>query len=163
MTNRTPAGRSADASGAASGQKRQRPPAELIVIVVLTYVAGFIAIGVGILFILLRYAVDNGLLGGSFAVTLTGAIVILFGLFVIALASALTRGKHYARVLLTVAMVVEFVLAVVSLIIDGTSYWFEIVLMAVAVLTTVVLWVGRTGRYFDHITERDAASRNTGL
>ena len=142
---------------------RHRPPAELIVVVVLTYIAGFLAIGVGILFILLRYVVDNGMFGGSFGVTLIGAVVILLGLFIIALASALTRGKHYARVLTTIAMAAEFALAVIALVVDATSYWFEIALMAAAVLTTVVLWVGRGGRYFAHISAQDAARRQTGL
>ncbi|GAB3615187.1 hypothetical protein [Humibacter ginsengisoli] len=142
---------------------RHRPPAELIAVVVLTYIAGFLAIGVGILFILLRYVVDNGMFGGSFGVTLIGAVVILLGLFIIAMASALTRGKHYARVLTTIAMAAEFALAIVALVVDATSYWFEIALMAVAVLTTVVLWVGRGGRYFAHISAQDAARRQTGL
>ena len=127
---------------------RHRPPAELIAVVVLTYIAGFLAIGVGILFILLRYVVDNGMFGGWFGV---------------ALASALTRGKHYARVLTTIAMAAEFALAVIALVVDATSYWFEIALMAAAVLTTVVLWVGRGGRYFAHISAQDAARRQTGL
>ena len=112
---------------------------------------------------LLRYVVDNGMFGGSFGVTLIGAVVILLGLFIIALASALTRGKHYARVLTTIAMAAEFALAVIALVVDATSYWFEIALMAAAVLTTVVLWVGRGGRYFAHISAQDAARRQTGL
>jgi cation transport ATPase len=138
--------------------RRRRPPAELIVVVVLTYIAGFLAIGVGILFILLRYVADNGLFGGAFAVTLIGAVSILLGLFAIALASATARGKHYARVLITIAMAAEFVLAVAALITDASSYWFEVALMLVAVLTTVVLWTGRGRRYFAHIREHDAAT-----
>lgn len=132
-------------------------------VVVLTYLAGFVAIGLGILFILLRYAAQNGLFGGEFTVTLIGAIVVLGGLFIIAMASALRRGKHYARVLTTVAMAVEFALAVVSLIVDPDSYWLELVMMAVAVLVTIVLWLGRSGRYFAHISAQDAAARRTGL
>lgn len=146
-----------------AGQRRHRPPVELIVVVVLAYISGFLAIGVGILFILLRYVAGNGMFGGSFGVTLIGAIVILLGLFVIALASALRRGKHYARVLTTIAMAAEFVLALAALIVEASSYWFEVALMVVAVLTTVVLWVGRGGRYFAHISQQDAASRHTGM
>jgi cation transport ATPase len=160
MTTGTPAN---EPSRSAAPAKGRRPPAELIVVVVLTYIAGFLAIGLGILFILLRYVVDNGMFGGSFGVTLIGAVVILLGLFVIALASALRRGKHYARVLTTIAMAAEFVLAVTALIIDASSYWFEIALMIVAVLTVAVLWVGRGGRYFAHISEQDAAARRTGM
>jgi len=162
MTTGTPAKEPAHVHRSES-PPRHRPPAELIVVVVLTYVAGFLAIGVGILFVLLRYVVDNGMFGGSFGVTLIGAVVILLGLFVIALASALTRGKHYARVLTTIAVGVEFVLALVALVIDASSYWFEVAIMALAVLIAVVLWVGRSGRYFTQISERDAARRNTGL
>lgn len=143
-------------------RRRRRPPAELVAIVVLTYVAGFVAIGTGIVFILLRYVVDSGTLGGSFGVTLIGAIVILFGLFIIAMASALARGKHYARVLTTIAMAAEFASGVASLVVGGSSYWWAITLMAVAVLVTVVLWAGRGGRYFAHISELDAAGRRTG-
>ena len=104
MTTGRPAN---EPSRSAAPAKGRRPPAELIVVVVLTYIAGFLAIGLGILFILLRYVVDNGMFGGSFGVTLIGAVVILLGLFVIALASALRRGKHYARVLTTIAMAAE--------------------------------------------------------
>jgi len=139
--------------------RRRRPPAELILVVVITYVAGFVAIGVGILFILLRYVADNGLLGGESTVTLIGAIVILLGFFILAMASALARGKHYARVLTTIAMAVEFLLAVVALVIDPSAFWFELALMAVTVLITLVLWFGRTGRYFTQISELDAAAR----
>ena len=146
-----------------SPRRRHKPPAELIVIVVLTYVAGFLSIGVGIVFILLRYVADIGQLGGEFGVTLIGAGVILFGLFIIALASALGRGKHYARVLLTVALGVETVLAVLSLIIDAASAWFEIVLIVISVLIVLALWLGRPRSYFAHVSERDAAARNTGM
>lgn len=168
MTTGTPASspsphESANDPGGTSGRAHRRPPAELIVVVVLTYLAGFVAIGVGILFILLRYVVDNGLLGGEFGVTLIGAIVILGGLFIIAMASALTRGKHYARVLTTIAMAVEFALAVVSLVIDATSYWLEAAMMVIAVLVVLVLWLGRSGRYFAHISAMDAAARRTGM
>lgn len=141
-------------------EPRHRPPAELIVVVVLTYIAGFLAIGMGILFVLLRYVAENGLFGGAFAVTLIGAVAILLGLFAIALASATARGKHYARVLITVAMAAEFGVAVTALVIDATSYWFEVALMVVAVLTVVVLWTGRVHRYFAHIRQRDAATRH---
>jgi cation transport ATPase len=161
MTSGTPA--NGPRRHPAASARRRRPPAELIAVVVLTYIAGFLAIGLGLVFILLRYVVDNGMLGGSFGVTLIGAVVILLGLFIIALASALRRGKHYARVLTTIAMAAEFALAVAALVIDVSSYWFEITLMVVAVLTVVVLWVGRGGRYFAHISEQDAAARRTGM
>lgn len=156
MTSGTPA----PVPSAPDGRRsRRRPPAELIIVVVLTYIAGFLAIGVGILLVLLRYVADNGMFGGPFGVTLIGAIVILLGLFVIAMASALTRGKHYARILTTIAMAAEVVLAIVSLIIDASAPWFEIALIVVAVLTTLVLWVGRGGRYFAHVSAQDAVRR----
>jgi hypothetical protein len=166
MTTGTPASGSSPHPSAPTGEtgtRRHRPPAELIFVVVLTYLAGFVAIGMGIVFILLRYVVDNGLFGGEFGVTLVGAIVILGGLFAIAMASALTRGKHYARVLTTIVMAVEFALAVVLLVIDAASYWVEIVMMVVAVLVVAVLWLGRSGRYFAHISAQDAAARRTGI
>lgn len=131
--------------------------------VVLVYAAGFVSIGVGILLILVRYVANIPMLGGVFGVTLIGAFVILFGLFVLALASAINRGKHYARVLITIAMAVEFVLALATLIVDADSVWPQVVLMLVAVLVVLVLWLGRTGRYFAHISEKDAAARRTGL
>ena len=142
-----------------SPRRRHKPPAELIVIVVLTYAAGFLSIGVGILFILLRYVADIASLGGQFGVTLIGAGVILFGLFIIALASALGRGKHYARVLLTIALAAETALAVVSLIVDADSVWFEVLLIVVSVLIVLALWLGRPRGYFAHVGDRDAARK----
>jgi len=147
----------------ANPHRRHKPPAELILVVVLTYVAGVLSIGVGILFILLRYVADIATLGGQFGVTLIGAGVILFGLFIIALASALSRGKHYARVGLTIALGVETALAVISLIVDADSVWFEVLLIVVSVLIVLALWVGRPRAYFAHVSERDAAARKTGM
>ena len=151
------------ASPAPKARRRHKPPTELIVIVVFTYVAGFLSIGVGLLFILLRYVTDIPSLGGQFGVTLIGAGVILLGLFILALASALSRGKHYARVLLTVALGIQLVLAVASLIVDADYVWPEVLLIVVSVLIILALWLGRPREYFAHVSEREAEARKTGL
>jgi hypothetical protein len=146
---------------AGSPGPRRRPPLELIAVAVLTYIAGFLSVGAGILLILARYVTDIRALGGPFGVTLLGSFVVLFGLFVIAIASALTRGKHYARVATTIALAVEIVLAVVVLLGGDVSLWEGLALIVVAVLILVVLWLGRTHRYFLRMRHRDAAARRS--
>ena len=79
------------------GIERPRPPKRVIVVVVLTYIAGILDIIAGVLLILLRYDDAVRASGGAFPITLLGTGMILIGLLTVAMASGLTRGRNIAR------------------------------------------------------------------
>lgn len=130
---------------------RPRPPARVIVIVVLTYIAGLLDIGAGILLILLRYdqAVRDD--GAAYDITLWGAAMILLGLLTIAMASGLTRGRNTARIFVTALMGVSVLFSVVDLVAspaDASSWWSFAIGGVIAALVILALWAGRSAEFF---------------
>ncbi|MFJ3394603.1 hypothetical protein [Leifsonia aquatica] len=125
----------------------ERPPAELIVAIVLSYVVGIGQIAAGIVLMFVRYA--DGLDGTErFVVTLVGALTMLLGLLVVSLASGLGRARRDARVLLTVLMSVSAALGVYVLITSPGDLWFRLIDVVVTVAVIAVLWTGRVARFF---------------
>lgn len=125
----------------------ERPPAELVVAIVLSYVVGIGQILVGIALVFVRYLPD---LDGSerFIVTMVGALTMLLGLLVVSLASGLGRARRDARVLLTVLMSASIALGVTVLIVAPDDVWFHVVDLAITAAVIVVLWTGRVARFF---------------
>ncbi|MBM7831675.1 protein-S-isoprenylcysteine O-methyltransferase Ste14 [Agromyces cerinus] len=123
-----------------------RPPPELVVAVVLGYLNGFVAVLVGIALIFARY-IPELTEGERAVVTIVGACIVLLGLFVIAIASGLTRARNDARVLVTVLLDITIALDVVILI-ASPGRWFVIVDLVLAAASITVLWTGRTARFF---------------
>ena len=124
------------------------PPAELVVATVLTYVVGVLGIVLGILLMFVRYVPNlvHSTLGAI--VTIVGAATVLLGLFVIALASGLTRGRRDARILLTVLFSIWFVLGVLVVVLDPDDSWFRLVDLILSAGIVVVMWTGRVARFF---------------
>ena len=124
-----------------------RPPAELVVAIVLSYVVGIGQILVGIALVFVRYLPD---LDGTerFIVTMVGALTMLLGLLVVSLASGLGRARRDARVLLTVLMGVSAALGVSVLITAGDDVWFRAIDVAITAAVIAVLWTGRVARFF---------------
>ncbi|GIT78637.1 hypothetical protein LLS1_03060 [Leifsonia sp. LS1] len=124
-----------------------RPPAELVVAIVLSYVVGIGQILVGIALVFVRYLPD---LDGTdrFVVTLIGALTMLLGLLVVSLASGLGRARRDARVLLTALMGVSAALGVYVLVTAGDDVWFRGIDVAITGAVIVVLWTGRVARFF---------------
>ncbi|WP_346655143.1 hypothetical protein [Arthrobacter sp. 260] len=117
--------------------------------VVLMYVSGIAQIALGVLTMFLRYAPVVVAEGIAFAVTLAGAGMVLFGLFVIALASGVARGSATSRLGATTVMLLGLAVMVVDLVAADDGDWIGVVSQTVfAVAVTVPLWVGAGRRYF---------------
>ena len=117
--------------------------------VVLMYIGGIIQIALGVLTIFLRYAPDVAADGTTFAVSLTGAGMILFGLFVVALASGVARGSRVSRLSATVVVALGLVLMLADLIVADDGDWSGVAIQGVVVACVVLpLWTGTGRRYF---------------
>ncbi|MET0974237.1 MAG: hypothetical protein ABWX82_01045, partial [Leifsonia sp.] len=77
-----------------------RRPAIVTIVVVLVYIRAVLDIVAGVVVVLARYGVDRE--GDVLGVTLLGAGMILFGLFMISVASGVARGSRFSRWLITV-------------------------------------------------------------
>lgn len=124
-----------------------RPPAELVVAIVLSYVVGIGQIVAGIVLVFVRYL--PGLDGTQrFTVTLAGALTMLLGLLVVSLASGLGRARRDARVLLTVLMSASIAVGVTALIAALGDVWFLLADLVLTAAVIVVLWTGRVAPFF---------------
>lgn len=130
---------------------RRRPPVAVIIVVVFVYVSGVLDIAGGIVTILARYTPEVAA-QDQFAVTLIGAGAILIGLFTCALASGLFRGRHSARVIVTIALGVSFIVAVIDLISDPVNLVVKIGDPLLTALIASALWFGGAGRHFSRRT-----------
>ena len=117
--------------------------------VVLMYIGGIIQIALGVLTIFLRYAPDVAADGTTFAVSLTGAGMVLFGLFVVALASGVARGSRVSRLSATVVVALGLVLMLADLIVADDGDWSGVAIQGLVVVCVVLpLWTGAGRRYF---------------
>ncbi len=129
-----------------AGAKR---PGPVTIAVVLMYIGGIAQIALGILAIFLRYTPEASAGAAALTVTLLGAAMILFGLFVIALASGVARASRAARTGATAVMLLGVALAVVDLVVAGDGDWSGVaVTSVVAVAVILPLWAGPGRRYF---------------
>ncbi|WP_322411512.1 hypothetical protein [Microbacterium invictum] len=117
----------------------------LTIVVVVVYIVAFADVALGILVLLSRYDVpaDDVLI-----VSLLGAGIVLFGLLMVALASALARGSRLARALLTGYVSLLVVLQLVTIF--STDDWDvpATVQVLVQVVAVVLVWVPPASRYF---------------
>ena len=131
-----------------------RPPVRVVLVVVLAYVVGVVDIVAGVVLIFLRYLPDVQRDGDQNLVTIWGAVMILAGLFVIAVASGLTRGRHDARVLATIAVGLSVLISVVDIFVAPTGLWWRLAVVVVAALVLIALWAGRSGAFFREAERR---------
>jgi ABC-type uncharacterized transport system permease subunit len=134
--------------------ERPKPPAAVVLVVVLAYALGVLDIVAGLVLILLRYDAEVRATGNAFTITWWGAGMIIAGLFAIAVASGLTRARRDARVLATIAAGLSAFIAVVYIALDPSYPWFQLAVIAVAVLVILALWTGRSGRFFRDVRSR---------
>ncbi|GAA1057902.1 hypothetical protein GCM10017608_03040 [Agromyces luteolus] len=125
-----------------------RPPKRIIAVVVLTYLAGFVDIVLGVLLVLARYDAEVRRDGEQLAVTLLGAALILIGLLTIAMASGLTRARNSARIFVTALMGLSLATSVLDLVRDTDAIWSTLVGAVVPIAVILVLWTGRGARFF---------------
>jgi len=126
------------------GIERPRPPKRVIVVVVLTYIAGILDIIAGVLLILLRYDDVVQADGEAYWITLWGAAMILLGLLTIAMASGLTRGRNSARIFVTVLLSISLVLSIVDVIVsptDVSSWWSLGIGGLLSALVILAMWL----------------------
>lgn len=129
----------------APGPSRPRRGALLTAAVVLVYLAAFANVGLGILVLLSRYDVaPSDVLG----VSLLGAAIILFGLLMAAIASALARGSALARLLLTGYVGLLVVLQAVTIVTSDAWDIPALVQLLVQIAVVTVLWTPPSSRYF---------------
>ncbi|WP_438853320.1 hypothetical protein [Agromyces sp. M3QZ16-3] len=126
----------------------RRPPKRIIAVVVLTYLAGFVDIALGVLLVLARYDAEVRRDGEQLPVTLLGAALILIGLLTIAMASGLTRARNSARIFVTALMGLSLTTSVLDLVRDADSIWSTLIGAVVPIAVILVLWTGRGARYF---------------
>ena len=124
-------------------------PGRVTFAVVLMYIGGIIQIALGVLTIFLRYAPDVAADGTTFAMSLTGAGMVLFGLFVVALASGVARGSRVSRLSATVVVALGLVLMLADLIVTDDGDWSGVAIQGLVVVCVVLpLWTGAGRRYF---------------
>jgi hypothetical protein len=119
-----------------------------VAVVVLAYVVALLDIAAGLVLILLRYDAEVRATGNAFTITWWGAAMIIAGLFVIAVASGLTRARRDARVLATVGVGLSAFISVVDIALDPSDPWFQLAVLAVGLFVILSLWTGRSGRFF---------------
>lgn len=134
--------------------ERPRPPAPVVWVVVLAFALGVLDIVAGLVLILLRYDAEVRSTGNAFTITWWGAGMIIAGLFVIAVASGLTRARRDARVLATIGAGLSAVVAAIVVLLDPERPWLGLTALAVAALVILALWTGRSGRFFRDIRKR---------
>ena len=119
-------------------------PALVSIALVLVYLSGLANAALGLLVLLSRYQVpDDEVL----AVSLLGAAIILFGLLTLAVASAVGRGGRLARLTVTLYLVAQSVLQVVTVV---TTPWdaATIIPLVVAAFIVIALWAPPGSRWF---------------
>lgn len=132
----------------------RRRPATVTLVVVLMYIAGISEIIFGILTIFARYGVDAGVVNGAdeqlrVSIAVVGAVLVLFGLFVIALASGISRGSRFSRIATTVVLGLGLTLDAVSYALDPSGGVGALVVQAcVSAVVCALLWLRPGSRYF---------------
>ena len=106
--------------------------------IVLVYLSALSSVALGILILLSRYRVpDDSVL----AVTLVGSAIILFGLLMIAIASGLSRGSRFARLLITVYFGILVALNVFTIVTTDDWDAFSVVQTIVQAVVVAALWL----------------------
>ncbi|WP_240694933.1 hypothetical protein [Cryobacterium sp. SO1] len=132
-----------------TAQEHPRRPGLVTGAVVLMYIGGITQIGLGIVTVFLRYAPDVAAEGIALGVTLVGAGIILFGLFVIALASGVARGSRASRLGATVVILLGLALAITAMVVADDGDWSGVTIQLVLVAAVILpLWVGPGRPYF---------------
>lgn len=137
----------------------RRRPATVTLVVVLLYIAGISEIVFGILTIFARYGIDTSVAAGAasgideqlrVSIAVVGAVIVLFGLFVIALASGISRGSRFSRVAVAVVLGLGLALDAVSFALDSSGGGGGALAVQAMVFAVVcaLLWLRPGSDYF---------------
>jgi hypothetical protein len=128
--------------------RRARGPIELLVVTGLGVLSGALEIIVGVLVIFARYLSSVIHSHLQEVVTLLGAGLVLIGLLTAAVAWGLTRGDSSARIIVTVLLGLGSAVAVAGIVADPEDLLIGVVPLVLSMAAVVVMWTGRTARYF---------------
>ncbi len=125
-------------------------PASVSFVVILTWLVAIVTIldGVILLFASDATLVDAGVNPNT--ATLTAWISIVLGLVIALFASALGNGSKFARLLISLLMMVRFVLGGFAIVmLWGSSFvWGAVVLTIIAALVLYLLWNAKASAWF---------------
>lgn len=124
--------------------RSHKRPVVVTVVVILVVLSGLSNALLGLTVLLSRYQVPDG---DVLVVSLIGAAVILFGLLTLAVAAAIARGSHPARLLLTIYIGVQLALHAVTAL-TTTWDWAVLVQSVVELLVVVAVWAPPGSRHF---------------
>lgn len=133
----------------------RRRPVLVTIAIVLVYISGLGNTAEGVLVILSRYDAQGA--DAVLTISLLGAGITLLGLLTIAVASGLSRGSRFARILITVYLGIQTVLHILT-IIDADAWDVSASVQTVLELFVVaVLWLPPGAHFFRAAPAEDAA------
>lgn len=127
-----------------------RRPASVTFVVVLTWLVAIVTVVDGIFLLVGTDPTLESLGLSTSRSTTTGWIFIAVGLLIALFAMALSNGSRFARLLITVLMLMRFALGSIAVIIlFGTPYvWPAMIVPAVALIVLGMLWNTRASAWF---------------
>ncbi|WP_438354060.1 hypothetical protein [Microbacterium sp. CJ88] len=124
---------------------RVRRPVTVTIAIVLVYISGISSVVLGTFVLLSRYqAAADAVL----PVSLLGSAIILVGLLSLAIASGLSRGSRFARVLITIYIAAQIALQVTTIVVSDEWDPESIAQAVAAVLVFAAVWTPPGSRYF---------------
>jgi hypothetical protein len=125
-------------------------PASVSFVVFLTWVVALLTILDGILVL---FASDATLIEAGVNpnnATTTGWIAIVLGLVIALFASALGKGSGFARLLISLLMVLRLALGIFGMVVlwGSTFFWTALILVALALLVLYLLWNAKAAAWF---------------
>ena len=127
-------------------------PAELTIVVALTYISAYAMIVVGLLAIFTRYLPDISSYDRSI-MTIVGTSVIFLSFLTISVASGIARGDRISRIVLTIIFSVVAALSLFGAI-SAREVEEELILVIFTLGMIAVLWTGRRRSYFQRSQTR---------
>lgn len=113
--------------------------------IVLIYVTALASVAVGIIVLLSRYRVPAG---DVLVVSLLGAAVILLGLLMIAIASGISRGSAFSRILISIYLLIAIALHITTIVSTDVWDWSPALQAVLDVLILAALWLPPGSRFF---------------
>ena len=132
------------------GSEAVRRPRGVTVVVILTYLSGFLDILSGLLVVLLasNAQAQAALAVGRGVLLAAGILGIVVGIVTLVVAGGLRHGRRGARLLVTVIMVLQIVGGIVTATGGQAQLLSGLVQIAIAVAVIALLWTGEATQFF---------------
>ena len=127
-----------------------RRPGSVTVVVVLTIISGILTLLGALFLLLLGGAASLASNVSGVAVLIFGILYLIFGIITIAVGVGLRNGSRFARILVTILMVIDIIGGIVNLIWFQTSQTVtsSIITIIVSVIVLALLWNRRASEFF---------------